>query len=76
MLRSDDRGETWRKLGGGLPSANQYMISGVDINPHDPDMVFVTFTDGSLYETDDAGATWRQILSGIDRLFGVRVVPQ
>jgi photosystem II stability/assembly factor-like uncharacterized protein len=73
VLRSDDFGETWRKLGNGLPSANPYMISGVDINPMDPDMVFVTYTDGSLYETDDAGESWRLILSGVERLFGVKV---
>ena len=73
ILRSDDFGDTWRKLSGGLPSANPYMVSGVDINPLDPDIVFVTYTDGTLYESDNAGETWRQILSGVDRLFGVKV---
>jgi photosystem II stability/assembly factor-like uncharacterized protein len=73
VLRSDDYGDTWRKLGGGLPAANPYMISGIDISPLDPDMVFVTYTDGTLYASEDAGETWRLILSGIDRLFGVRV---
>ncbi|MFI5268484.1 MAG: WD40/YVTN/BNR-like repeat-containing protein [Chloroflexota bacterium] len=73
VLRSDDFGDSWRKLAGGLPSANPYMISGLDINPLDPNMVFATYTDGTLYESDDAGETWRAILSGIDRLFGVRV---
>jgi len=76
VLRSDDSGETWRWLTGGLPSANPYMISGVAINPVDPDMVFVTYTDGTLYETDDAGETWRLILSGVDRLFGLRIAIQ
>lgn len=74
VLRSDDFGETWRRLAGGLPSANPYMISGVDINPEDPDMVFVTYTDGTLFESDDAGESWRLVLSGMDRLFGVRVM--
>ena len=76
VLRSDDYGETWRWLTGGLPSANPHMISGVAINPLDPDMVFVTYTDGTLYETDDAGETWRLILSGVDRLFGVQIAIQ
>lgn len=76
VLRSDDSGETWRKLAGGLPSANPYMISGVDINPMDPDMVFATYTDGSLYESEDAGESWRLILSGVERLFGVKVAAQ
>jgi photosystem II stability/assembly factor-like uncharacterized protein len=74
VLRSDDYGDTWRKLAGGLPSANPHMISGVEINPSDPNDVFVTYTDGTLFESDDAGETWRLILSGVDRLFGVRAV--
>jgi photosystem II stability/assembly factor-like uncharacterized protein len=73
VLRSDDFGDTWRKLGGGLPAANPCMISGVDVNPLDANNVFVTYTDGTLYASDDAGESWRQILSGIERLFGVRV---
>lgn len=73
VLRSDDYGDTWCKLGGGLPSANPHMISGVDVNPLDPNNLFVTYTDGTLYASEDAGETWRLILDGIDRLFGVRV---
>ena len=75
VLRSEDFGETWVRLQNGVPSGNPYMISGVEINPMNPDMVFVTYTDGTLYVSDDGGASWRQILAGIDRLFGVRVVP-
>jgi len=75
VLRSNDFGETWDQLHTGLPSANPYMISGVEINPANADMVFVTYTDGSLFATDDGGDTWRQILSGVERLFGVRVIP-
>ena len=75
VLRTDDFGETWKHLQTGVPSGNPAMISGVEINPMDPDMVFVTYTDGGLYVSDDAGESFRQILSGVDRLFGVRVVP-
>ena len=75
VLRSEDFGETWVRLQTGVPSGNPHMISGVEINPMNPDMVFVTYTDGTLYVTDDGGGSWRQILAGIDRLFGVRVVP-
>jgi photosystem II stability/assembly factor-like uncharacterized protein len=74
VLRSEDFGDTWSRLQNGLPTASPSMISGVDINPLDPDMVFVTYTDGSLYTSDDAGDSWRQVLSGVDRLFGVRVL--
>ena len=74
ILRSDDRGETWRRLEGGLPHANPFMVSGVVVNPDDPDNVFVTYTDGKLYASGDAGETWRLLLEGRDRLYGVTVV--
>jgi photosystem II stability/assembly factor-like uncharacterized protein len=77
VVRSEDGGETWTKVSGGsggLPAANPYMISGVEINPRDAANVFVTYTDGSLYASEDAGDTWRLILQGPERLFGVRAV--
>jgi len=75
ILRSDDRGETWRRLEGGLPQANPFMVSGVVVNPDDPDNVLVTYTNGELYGSSDAGESWQLLLEGRDRLYGVTVVP-
>jgi photosystem II stability/assembly factor-like uncharacterized protein len=75
VLRSDDRGQTWRYLEGGLPIGIQHMICGVEINPRDADNVFVCFTDGSVYVTHDAGESWRQLDVSQPRLYGVRVFP-
>lgn len=72
VLRTEDFGASWVRMRNGLPEENPYMISGVDISPDDPDTVFATFTDGSAYASDNGGNSWRQIVSGIDRLFGVR----
>jgi hypothetical protein len=74
IVRSDDRGNTWRRLGGGLPESNPQMVSGVVINPEDPDNVFVTYTDGEVYQSTDAGERWELLLETRDRLYGVLVL--
>ena len=74
ILRSDDRAASWQKLSNGLPHENPYMVSGVSINPTDPDNVFVSYTEGTLYASSDGGESWRQILDGVERLYGVTVL--
>ncbi len=74
VQRTDDAGKTWRRLTNGLPDGNPYMVSGIDTNPLDPDEVFVSYTDGTLYHSRDAGDSWARILEGQERLYGVRVL--
>jgi hypothetical protein len=74
ILLSEDRGATWRRLANGLPDGNPSMVSSVKFSPDDPDTMFVTYTDGSLYRSQDTGESWRQLLSGIERLYGVCVL--
>ena len=74
-MRSDDRGATWRRLGGGIPQSNPQMVSGVVVNPADPDNAFVTYTDGQVYQSADAGESWELLLEARDRLYGIVVVP-
>ena len=73
LLRTEDQGETWTRMTNGIPGENPYMISGIDIHPNDPDTLFASFTNGSVYATDDGGESWREIVSGLDRVFGVRI---
>ena len=73
ILRSDDRGETWRQLEGGIPTANPYMVSGIAIDPLDANQVFVTYTNGSVYVSSDAGETWNLLVETRDRLYGILV---
>ena len=74
VLRSDDGGTSWRKLEHGLPVANPYMISGLTIDPHDPDAVLATYTDGSVFGSTDAGDTWTLVTQGPPELFGIVIV--
>jgi photosystem II stability/assembly factor-like uncharacterized protein len=66
VYRSDDAGESWTAIGGGLPSDFGFPLA---IDPADPDSAYVipltadmdrTTPDGRVrvYETRDAGASW------------------
>jgi photosystem II stability/assembly factor-like uncharacterized protein len=66
VYRSDDAGESWSSIGGGLPSDFGFPM---EIDPADPESAFViplvadmdrVTPDGRVrvYETRDAGATW------------------
>jgi photosystem II stability/assembly factor-like uncharacterized protein len=66
VYRSDDEGETWIDIGGGLPSDFGFPMV---LDPDDPDSAYVipltadidrVTPEGKVrvYETRDAGATW------------------
>jgi photosystem II stability/assembly factor-like uncharacterized protein len=71
VLRTEDAGETWQTLENGLPAAYPYMISGLAIDPRDPDSVFATYTDGSVFASTDGGSSWTAIMHGPPEMFGV-----
>ena len=64
IFKSADGGDTWAKLGGGLPTGLTGRI-GVSVSPADPDRVYALVSaadpDGGLYRSDDAGTTWQRV---------------
>ena len=63
IYKTMDGGETWKKLGGGLPRG---MVgkSGVTVSPANPDRAWVIIEaepQGGVYRTDDAGFSWKRI---------------
>ena len=60
VYKSTDGGDSWSKLGGGLPEGIVGKV-GVSVSPADPDRVWAIIEaepDGGVYRSDDAGATW------------------
>lgn len=60
IYKSTDGGDTWTKLGGGLPEGVVGKV-GVTVSPADPDRVWAIVEaepDGGVYRSDDGGATW------------------
>ncbi len=60
VYKTTDGGDTWTKLGGGLPEGIVGKV-GVTISPADPDRVWAIIEaepDGGVYRSDDGGASW------------------
>ena len=87
IYRSLDGGDTWTKLGGGLPTGADVGRIGVDIaesNPNTAYAVVINSTGGliGIYRTQDFGTTWTKrsnstlpfFFSGFSYYFGKIVV--
>jgi len=62
LWKSTDGGDTWAKLGGGLPSGVVGKI-GIAVSPVNPERVWaiVEHEQGGVYRSDDAGGSWRRL---------------
>ncbi|MBV9120254.1 MAG: hypothetical protein JOZ39_06060 [Chloroflexi bacterium] len=65
FYRSDDQGESWQRLTGGLPEVVPGAARSVAIEPNDPDTVYIGLTDGRVWQTRDGGTSWSQIAEGL-----------
>jgi photosystem II stability/assembly factor-like uncharacterized protein len=66
LWRSDDGGDSWKQVTGGLPSDKVGRI-GVAFAPSDPRRVYaiVDAKEGGLYASQDGGSSWNRV--GTDR---------
>ena len=64
IYKTKDGGDTWTKLGGGLPEGLTGRI-GVSVSPADPTRVYAFVSafdpDGGLYRSDDSGKSWTKV---------------
>ena len=64
IYKSTDGGDSWDKLGGGLPSG-VVGKTAVTVSPANPDRVWALLEapepNGGLYRSDDGGQSWTQI---------------
>jgi len=65
VYKSTDGGDTWTRLGGGLPTGLVGKV-GVTVSPANPDRVWALVEAepaGGVYRSDDAGVTWTRVNS-------------
>ncbi len=74
IFRSNDGGDTWRKLGGGLPELMESRINAIHIDAAEPTSIYFggglpagqqnpgIARDAGVYQSLDAGENWRQIM--------------
>jgi photosystem II stability/assembly factor-like uncharacterized protein len=60
MFRSDDGGLTWKRLTNGIPARFQPYVDAIDLDPNRPAHVALADTEGHVFESQDAGESWRQ----------------
>lgn len=72
VFRSDEDGETWNRLpiSGSWPAiaAEPEMpkrVSGIAVEPGDPDTIYVSVEIGGLLRSRDGGATWEAAVDGL-----------
>lgn len=66
LLRSEDQGETWRRLNNGLDS--HAALIALTISPSDRSVLYVTTSGEGIYGSKDGGNTWRAYNTGLDNL--------
>ena len=66
VMRSHDRGMTWRELAPGLPQPMHGHIAALSMNSYGRSFeLFAGTTDGQLYASYDDGSEWKLIAEGL-----------
>ena len=76
VFRSGDGGDTWSSVSNGLPERHAYMgvLRGAMASDDlDPCGVYVGTTAGTVYTTNDAGDSWRQLPCTLPRIMSMAV---
>jgi photosystem II stability/assembly factor-like uncharacterized protein len=64
---SEDGGEHWRQLAGGLPAPENFGRTSLAISPSNPEIIYAFAQDGlsdnllGVFRSADGGETWREI---------------
>jgi hypothetical protein len=78
LFRSDDGGDTWQPVDGwndhpmwekwaGWPEQNTpdgSMLHSVNVDPRDPDHLYLGLSGGGVFESTDGGADWQPLNAG------------
>jgi photosystem II stability/assembly factor-like uncharacterized protein len=66
VLKSQDAGRTWEEAGAGLPSPMQHNIEAMSLAGYPGGFtLFIGDTGGNVYASEDQGASWSLIASGL-----------
>lgn len=62
VFRSDDAGQTWQAVDGGLPTGG---VTALALEPRQPHQLYAVTATNGLYRSDDGGGSW-QVLAGTE----------
>ena len=78
VYRSLDRGDSWTPLANGLPQVNAYatvLRSSMAVDTFDPVGVYVGTSSGTVYVSNDAGASFQTLPVVLPRITCLEVFP-
>lgn len=73
FYRSENRGDSWERLSGGLPDYFKAAPRAVAGDPEEPNSFLFGMNDGSLWTTEDAGESFRRVAAGMPQVMSIRV---
>jgi photosystem II stability/assembly factor-like uncharacterized protein len=73
FYRSENQGNSWERLSGGLPSHFKAAPRAVAGDPEEPNSFFVGMTDGTVWSTQDGGESFRRIVADLPEVTSLRV---
>jgi photosystem II stability/assembly factor-like uncharacterized protein len=74
LWRTNNEGLSWSPITGDLSKGSGW-ISTVAVSPADSRVVWVGTSDGLVHVTQDGGATWQQVATGIPDRYVTQVLP-
>jgi len=79
LFRSEDRGRSWEPVKGlndhptrkdWSPGAGGQCLHSIQIDPHDPERMYVAISAAGAFRTDDGGKRWKPINSCVAEYVG------
>lgn len=79
LFRSEDKGKTWEPVNGinrhktrkdWSPGAGGQCLHSIQLDPHDPNRMYVAISAAGAFRTDDGGAKWKPINSCVASYVG------
>ena len=61
VLRSDDAGQTWRRISSGLPSQE---VGALAVHSFRPDTIYAWIKGQGIFRTEDSGGRWQKMDDG------------
>jgi len=73
FYRSENQGEYWERLSGGLPEHFKAAPRAIAGDPEEPNAFFIGMHDGDIWFSENGGESFRQILGGLPAVSSIRV---